>query len=142
MAKLVVALLLAMVSSSAASEEEIHRWTAVTVVADTRLFGDVEVKATADAKGNVATLTVTVKGKAVVIPAKWIATLPPLRLASLEVRSEVGYDPQPWLYVVFDRGIATRDRVHVAFQGGKLTHATVTTVDAKGNRKHDERKAP
>ena len=142
MRKLVVVLLFASISPAHASQEEIHGWKSVTVVADTKLFGDVEVKATADAKGNVQALSIAVKGKSISIPAPWLASLPPLRLASLEVRSEVGYDPQPWLYVVFDRGIATRDRVHIAMQGGKLMHATLTTVDAKGNRKHEQRKAP
>ncbi len=142
MHKLALVMLIAMVSTAHASQEEIHHWKSVTVVAETRLFGDVEVKATADAKGNVQALSVAVKGKAIAIPAKWIASLPPLRLASLEVRSEVGYDPQPWLYVVFDRGIATRERVHIAIQGGKLAHATLTAIDAKGNVKHEQRKAP
>ncbi|HSJ99935.1 MAG TPA: transposase [Kofleriaceae bacterium] len=125
-----------------ASEEQIHHWKSVTVVAETRLFGDVEIKATAHANGNVQALSVAAKGKTIAVPAKWIASLPPLRLASLEVRSEVGYDPQPWLYVVFDRGLATRERIHIAFQGGKLAHATLTTVDAKGNVRHEQRKAP
>lgn len=142
MRKLALALLIAIAAPAHASQEEIHHWKSATLVAETQLFGDVEVKATADAKGNVAALSVTVKGTSIAVPAKWLASLPPLRLASLEVRSEVGYDPQPWLYVVFDRGIATRDRVHIAFQGGKLAHATLTTVDAKGNRKHEQRKAP
>jgi hypothetical protein len=142
MRELALVLLIAMVSTAHASQEVIHSWKSVTVVADTRLVGDVEVKAAADAKGNVQALSVAVKGKTIAIPAKWLASLPPLRLASIEVRSEVGYDPQPWLYVVFDLGIATRDRVHIAIQGGKLVHATVTTVDAKGNLKHEQRKAP
>jgi hypothetical protein len=142
MTRLVLVLLIAMGSAAHASEEEIHRWKSVTVVADTRLFGDVEVKATADAQGHVAALSVTARGKTIAVPARWLASLGALRLASLEVRSEVGYDPQPWLYVVFDRGVATRDRVHVAFQGGKLAHASITTVDARGNRKHEQRKAP
>jgi hypothetical protein len=142
MRTLVLGLLIAMASTAHASQEEIHHWKSVTLVAETRLFGDVEVKAAADAKGNVQSLTVAVKGKAIAVPAKWLASLPPLRLASIEVRSEVGYDPQPWLYLVFDRGISTRDRVHIAIQGGKLAHATLTTVDAKGNLKHEQRKAP
>jgi hypothetical protein len=142
MRKLALAVLIAMVSPAYASEEQIHHWKSVPVVAETRLFGDVEVKAAADTKGNVQALSVAVKGKTIAVPAKWLASLPPLRLASLEVRSEVGYDPQPWLYVVFDRGIVTRERAHIAFQGGKLAHATLTTVDARGNLKHEQRKAP
>lgn len=142
MRKLALVVLIAMVSPAHASEEQIHHWKSVTLVAETRLFGDVEVKAAADAKGNVQALSVAVKGKTIAVPAKWLASLPALRLASLEVRSEVGYDPQPWLYVVFDRGIATRERVHLAFQGGKLAHAMLTTVDAKGHVKHEQRKAP
>ena len=142
MIKLTLVLLLALSSAAHASQEQIHHWRSVTVVADTSLFGDVEIKATADAKGNVQALSVAAKGKTIAIPAAWIASLPSLRLASIEVRSEVGYDPQPWLYLVFDRGISTKDRVHIAIQGGKLAHATVTTVDAQGAVKHEQRKAP
>jgi hypothetical protein len=142
MRKLALIVLIAMVSTAHASQEEIHHWKSVTVVAETRLFGDVEVKAAADAKGNIQALSVAVKGKTVAVPANWIGSLPPLRLASLEVRTEVGYDPQPWLYIVFDRGLATRERVHIAIQGGKLAHAMLTTVDARGNLKRELRKAP
>lgn len=134
----------ALAGTALASEEEIHGWKSATIAASTQLFGDVEVKATADAKGNVATVTVTAKGKTIVVPAKWLAGLGALPLSTLEIRSEVGYDPQPWLYVVFRTGPRTVKgsvEVHIALQGGKLVHATLNTFDGKGGSKFETKKA-
>ena len=139
--RLAALIVLALASSGHASQEQIHNWKAVNIVADTSLFGDVEVKATADAKGNVQSLVVTSNGRTIAIPTSWLRTLPAMRLGSLEVRTEVGYDPKPWLYVVFHVGW-TQDLVHIAFQNGKLAHAGLTTVDAKGDKKYEQRKAP
>src|SRR6185436_19740814 len=107
-------LLLAPASPALASEEEIHPWSSVTITASTHLFGDVTVTATADAKANVKTVEVKVKGKSITVPAKLIESLPAMPLASLEIRSEVGYDKDPWLYVFFRRGPANvKDSVAV-----------------------------
>ncbi len=136
-------LVLTFAGSALASEEEIHRWRSATVSAPTQLFGDVEVKAAADAKGNVSSLEVAAKGKTIRVPAKFLAALPPLPLASLEIRSEVGYDKDPWLYVVFRTGprtVAGSVEVHVAMQGGTLVNASLETFDGKGGSKRDTRK--
>jgi hypothetical protein len=130
-----------------ASEEEIHDWKAVTLVAAAGAFGDVTVAAKADAASHVATLAVTVKGQTIAVPATWLATLPPLTLTGLEVRSERGYGPTPILYVVLrvdpaKAGGARRKDVHVWFQDGKLTGASITTTDAKGDTTFEQRKAP
>jgi len=133
----------ALAGSALASEEQIHGWKSATIAASTQLFGDVEVKATADAKGNVAAVTVTAKGKTIAVPAKLLAGLGALPLSSLEIRSEVGYDPEPWLYVVFRTGPRTVKgsvEVHIGMQGGKVMQVSLNTFDGKGGSKYETRK--
>lgn len=129
-------------SPTRASQEQIHNWKAATLVADTSLFGTVEVKATADSGGNVKTLAVTVKGKTITIAEKWLKTLPSLPLASIQVRSEPGWDPTPWLYIRFEGPSMPKVETYIAIQNGKLVRASIITVDAKGNQKLENRKAP
>ena len=142
--KLILSLLamMAVTSAAMASQEQIHNWKAATLVADTSLFGTVEVKATADSGGNVQTLAVTMNGTAITIPETWLKTLPGLPLASIQVRSERGYDPTPWLYIHFESSRIPKVQTHIAIQNGKPVRASITTVDAKGTAKHEDRKAP
>jgi hypothetical protein len=142
--KLILSLLavVAVTSPATASQEQIHNWKAATLVAETSLFGTVEVKATADSGGNVQTLAVTVKGTTVTIPEPWLKTLPGLPLASIQVRSERGYDPTPWLYIYFESPSTPKVHTHIAIQNGKLVRASITTVDANGTQKQEDRKAP
>ena len=144
MGKLILslALILGAATVARASEEQIHNWKTATLVADTSLFGEVAVTASADAGGRVKSLSVKVKGKTIVVPDKWIATLPDLPLASIQVRSERGYDKDPWLYVYFQTPSTPQVQVHISFQSGKLAGGSITTIDAKGNRKYEQRKAP
>jgi len=132
---------MALTSHAMASQEQIHKWKAATVVADTSLLGTVEVKATADSGGNVQTLAVTVKGTTITIPEKWLKTLPDLPLASIQVRSERGYDPTPWLYIYFESPSTPKVHTHIAIQNGKLARASITTVDANGTQKHEDHPA-
>jgi hypothetical protein len=145
LAAAVLALGLFVSHTASASQEQIHRWKTVSVVAPTDLFGDVEVNAGADAKGNVTGLSVRISGATIGVPATWIATLPAVPLASLEVRSEKGMGSPATLYVVFKNGpttVAGSVMVHVWFQAGKLAGGSVTTYDGKGGSKWDQRKAP
>ena len=142
---LISLLVVAFAGSAVASQEQTHTWKSANVSVSTTLFGDVEVHATADASGTVKTVEVVVKGKTIAVPPKWIATLPAMPLSSLEIRTERGYDPQPWLYVYFRSGpVDAKGTValHLAFQGGVMKDASVDTYDGKGNSKHEDRKAP
>lgn len=134
--KLVLFVIVALAGSALASQEQIHRWKTVTLVADTDLFGDVEVKASADGTGIVQSLAVTAKGATITVPKAWLAKLPAVKLASLEVRSERGYDPQPWLYVVFHLPSGANDVLHVSFQNGKLTGASTDIATSPTASKH------
>jgi hypothetical protein len=135
--------LFALASPAAASEEEIHNWKSATMVATTSLFGAVEVKATADAGGSVQTLAVIVKRTTITIPEKWLKSLGNLPVASMQVRTESGHDPHPWLYIYFRTPSTPTVHVHIAIQNGKLVRASIVTTDAKGKQaKYEERKAP
>lgn len=145
--RVLIAFVIAILVTSAAlaSEEQIHHWKATTVTASTDLFGDVEMKATADDKGNLKALTVTAKGKKIDVPPTWIATLPAVPISSIEVRTERGYDPDPWLYAVFrsgPRGAKGAVELHIAFQGGKLKQALVETFAGNNTSKTAFVKAP
>jgi hypothetical protein len=139
MRKLAFLLTLALATPSLASQEQTHVWKSATVAATTQLFGDVAMKATADASGNLVTLDIVVKGKRISVPAKLISSLPAMPLASLEIRTERGYDKDPWLYAYFLSGptnVKGSVAVHIAVQGGKLMDASIDTYDGAGASKH------
>jgi hypothetical protein len=145
MRTLIVLVVVAFAGSALASREQTHSWKSATVAVSTSLVGDVEVKATADATGNVKTVDVVVKGKTITVPAKWIATLPAMPLGSLEIRTERGHDPEPWLYVFFRNGVRDAKgtvELHLAVHGGKLKDASVDTYDGKGGSKHETKPVP
>lgn len=145
LAAVFLALGLSLSHTASASQEQIHRWKTVMVVAPTDLFGDVEVNAGADASGNVNGLSVRIAGATIGVPATWLATLPKMPLSSLEIRSEKGMTGKPILYAVFRNGpttVAGSQTVHIWFQDGKLESALVMTYDGKGSSKWDQRKAP
>ena len=51
---------------------------------------------------------VQVGGKSVQFPEKAYSDLQWPLLNTVELRSEVGYDQHPWLYIVFETGFHTR----------------------------------
>ena len=131
-------------SPALASQERIHPLTRVTLATHAAAFGDIEVVAKA-AGGKLASLSITAGKRTIVVPAAWLRTLPAMELAGIEIRSERGYGPAPILYVVVrgDRaqlGTARDRRVHFAIEAGKLTGASITTIDANGATKYEQRK--
>jgi hypothetical protein len=146
-ATLAAALLVAGALPASASEEEIHAWKKVTVVADAGRFGEVTVTAesTTGAKAAITALTVKVQGKTIAVPRAALQELSGLQLHTLQVRSEAGYDKHPWLYVVLDRWRANRpattvaETVHFAIQGGKLRHRSISIRDRSGQTKWEKK---
>jgi hypothetical protein len=117
-----------------ASEEMIHPWKQATVQVDTgKSFGVVEVtvKATLTPKPALTALTVKAGGRALALPARALADLPELDVSTLEIRTEPGYDPQPWLYVVFQvprhrlAAGTTQQWLSFSFQGGQFKKRTL-----------------
>jgi hypothetical protein len=127
------ALLVASSTAAHASEEEIHEWKQVSITVDTNLFGEVTVQAVRSA-GRVGSLTVKLGKDTVTVSTDWLKRLPPLRITSIEVRSERGYDPKPWLYIVFATD-KPQQKGYVAIQDGKLVKAFTITRDDKGQMK-------
>lgn len=147
MRAIVAAAVLAWSFAAQASEEEIHQAKRVAAVADTSLFGEVEARAETapGAKPALKSLTVVVKSTPIVFPAAAFEGLPPLALEGLQIRSERGYDKDPWLYVVFQVAAhhlpagAQRQSVHFAISAGKARYRAVTTVDKAGASKWDKK---
>jgi hypothetical protein len=143
----VVALLLIGAQPVSASEEEIHAWKKVTVVADAGKLGEVVViaESTTGAKAAITSLSVKVQGKAIVVPRPALQEVPGLQLHTLQVRSEAGYDKDPWLYVVFDRWRPNRpaaivaETVHFAIQTGKLKHRSISLRGKSGQTKWEKK---
>lgn len=144
----VVAVLLLVCSVAAASQEQIHPPKAITLVAGTSLFGDVEVRGKVNTAGHVDSISVVVNKTTIQISAAWLKTLPSMTLAGIEIRTERGYGPKPVLYIVLGSDVATLpsgtkdQRVHLWIEDGKLTGASITTYDAKGSSKSEQRKGP
>ncbi len=147
MRAIVAAAVLAWSHAAHASEEEIHQAKRVTAVAETGMFGEVEVRAeaTPGAKPALKSLAVVVKGTAIAFPAAAFEGLPPLALEGLQLRSERGYDKDPWLYVVLQVAAhhlpagAQRQSVHFAISAGKARYRAVTTVDKAGASMWDKK---
>lgn len=117
-----------------ASEEMIHPWKQATVQVDTgKSFGVVEVtlKATVTPKAAITALSVKAGGRALGLPARALADLPELDAATLEIRTEPGYDKLPWLYVVFQvpryrlAPGTTAQWVSFSFQGGQFKKRSI-----------------
>jgi hypothetical protein len=139
-----------LVRPAAASEESIHNWTKAIVVADTDSFGDVEVRATGSRGATPRVQSITVKTEKTTIPISkaFVKSLPAMRLNTVQVHTEAGYDPDPWLYVVFETtasGTSAKVKgqwVHFAIQSGRLVHASIKTQGASGQFKFETRKLP
>jgi hypothetical protein len=138
-------LVLATAGVAVASKERIHEWRSLELSAVTEHFGLVEVRASADAKGNVNTLRVSYGEASITVPEQWIDVLPDLPLSSVEIRSEPGDDSRPWLYLFFRKGLPGANKtveVHIAFRSGKLDSASTMTSDGKGGGQHKAFRAP
>jgi hypothetical protein len=146
-AAVTAALALLAARPAAASEEEIHAWRRVTVTVTAGDFGDVEVTAEAapPPQSRLKSVGLTVKGKKLVVPAAALKDAPAIRLETLAVHSERGYDQHPWLYVVIKvakGGLpagAVDGWLYFAVQDGKLRHRALKTRDAKGQYKFDQK---
>jgi hypothetical protein len=128
---------LAMLEPAAgASQEQIHRWKHVALDLDAGAFGSVTITAAGDDRGHVVNLGLAVDHATYDLDAPWLAAQSVL-LASIEVRTEAGTDPKPWLYLVFKLDLAPaksrRDaRLRITYHDGKLVGAAVEVTDAAG----------
>jgi hypothetical protein len=120
-----------------ASEEMVILPTQVAIQADAgQVFGEVavEVKTSSSAdKLKIVSMKLKVNGKWLKVPDAAFSDLERPLLNRLELRSEAGYDKNPWLYVYFE--VASNDivgqfapkRVHIAYHDGKFESRAIET---------------
>ena len=129
-AKLMIASL-----SAATVAQEIPRWESAVVVAHSTTLGTIDVKASADPQGHVRTLAI----EGAEIPATWLATLPPLELDTLAMRTDA---PTHRLLVTFATTGADDPHVRLTIENGKVVDATIVRTTAEGKEKLEPRKPP
>ena len=126
----VIALALALGGAAHASQERTHSWKAVTIGVSSAEFGDISASAAGD--GWVAALTVTVKGKTIVVPTEWIAKLPvSLKISTIDIRVS-----GPWVVIGFLTGRGDRypqyGLVGIQVSTGKVMQLEIQTHDIHG----------
>lgn len=136
--------------SAAASEEEIHSPYEIIVSADTgKLFGDVTVEIKTDKRikaPKIISIRVKIGGEWKDVPEKAFSDLDSPLLNKTEIRTEVGYDDSPWLYIYFEVGHRDKNgkwnpkRVHIAYHKGRFESRSITTPvsDSKSDWKKIE----
>ena len=117
--------------------QEIPAWRSAEIVAHSSTIGDLDLRASSDAKGHVRSLAISGPGIALDVPAAWLATLPPLELDTVAVRGETGA-----VYVTFATGGADHEHVRLVVREGKLVEADITRVTGEGKEKSEVRPAP
>jgi hypothetical protein len=77
-------------------------------------------------------------GNSISIPQEAYADLEQPLLNSIELRTEAGYDENPWLYIVLKVGYKTSDgkwnpkRVHIAYHAGRVEARSIQTPKSNG----------
>lgn len=125
------------------SPEEILEPSEVSIRAEAGArFG--EVRATVRTKGRgaerrISEINLGVGSKSVRIPEKAYSDLASPLLNTVELRTEAGYDKEPWLYVFFQVGFSTAEghwcpkRVHIAYHAGRLESRSIETPNPDGS---------
>ena len=137
------ALLCGLPRVSFGSQEEILEPSEVSIRADAEArFG--EVRATIRTKGRgaerrISDIKLQVGGKPVRIPEKAYSDLASPLLNTVELRTEAGYDKEPWLYISFQVGFSTAEghwcpkRVHIAYHAGRIESRSIETPNPDGS---------
>ena len=94
----------------------------------------------------ISDIKLQVGGKSVRVPEKAYRDLASPLLNTVELRTDPGYDKEPWLYVVFELGHRTADgqwrpkRVHIAYQAGRIESRSIDTPNPDGSSTHQTEK--
>ncbi len=125
------------------SEEQILEPIAVSLRADAGAdFGEVSVNIRTKGRTSerrISKIELTVGGKAVHIPEKAYSDLVSPLLNTVELRTEPGYDRNPWLYIFLQTAYRTSDgqwrrkRIHIAFHAGRVESRSIDTPNADGS---------
>ena len=135
-AKLMIASL-----STAPTVHEVPTWRSAAIVVHSESAGDLDIVATADAKGHVRSLAITGSGIAIDVPATWLATLPALDLGSVALRGD-GPASAHKLDLSFATGGEEDEHVRFGIEHGKITQARIVKVTAEGKEKAEVRNPP
>ena len=136
-----IALVLGLAS---ASEEQIAPWSEITISTDF-IAPYAESKVTLKTEGGALT-RVTVKPAStaeVVVPKEALKGLTAVQLQSVQLTSEMGYDPVPWLYIKISYGAAIPGTTKVyrqavfAVQGDRVVYRALLTPHGDGY-KHEQ----
>ncbi len=125
------------------SEEQILEPSQVSLRADAGApFGEVSVNIRTkgrNAERRISSIELTIGGKAVRIPEKAYSDLALPLLNTVELRTEPGYDRNPWLYIFLQTAYRTSDgqwrpkRIHIAFHAGRVESRSIDTPNADGS---------
>ena len=131
-----------------ASQEKIIQPYKVTVSADAgKPFGDVTVEITTDRKADnpkITAIRLKVDGEWQDVPKKAFTDLDSPLLNETEIRTEVGRDDSPWLYIYFE--VSHRDnsgtwrpkQVHIGYHKGRFEQRSITTPTSDTESKWDK----
>ncbi len=125
------------------SEEEVLEPSEITIRAQAGApFGEVVATVRAEGRGperKVSRITLRVGGKSVPVPAGAYSDLVSPRLNTVELRTEAGYDKQPWLYIYLQLAFRTSDgqmrpkRVRIAYHAGRIESRSIETPNPDGS---------
>ena len=131
------------------SEEYIVPPHQISIAADAgKPFGDVIVRISTNKdpkEPKITSIRLHIHGKWVSVPEKAFADLKTPLLNAAEIRTEVGYDESPWLYIYFE--LAHRDqsgkwnpkKVHIAYHRGQFEYRAVSTPLSSGSSKWEKK---
>lgn len=135
--------------SAVGSEEYIVPPYQISIAADAgKPFGEVIVHIDTNKdqrKPKIVSIRLRIHGKWLSVPEKAFADLDAPLLSAAEIRTEVGYDESPWLYIYFE--LAYRDqsgkwnpkKVHIAYHREKFEHRAITTPLSNGSSKWEKK---
>ncbi len=135
-AKLMIASL-----STATAAHEIPKWQSVSIVARSQSVGDMTITSTADAEGHVRTLALATRDFHIDVPAPYLATLPPLELATVALRGE-GPPAMHVLTVGFATGGGDDEHVVLTIDHGAITGTAIVRISSEGKEKRTARPPP
>lgn len=141
---LIIGFLITFSHSGHCSEETIHSPYEVSLIVNAGAsFGEVKVTIRAtpskDTPTKILSIDLWLDGKAIKISEAAYSDLEAPLLGSTQIRSEVGYDKNPWLYIYFELAYRMEDgqwrpkRVHIAYQDGKIKYRTIDTPHPDGS---------
>jgi hypothetical protein len=119
-----------------ATQERILVPHEISIVADAgQPFGEVRA-CLRTREGRIEGIDLEVAGKKILIPAAAYADLRIPLSSTLQLRTDPGYEKEPWLYVYFELAHRTPDgqsrpkRVHIAYHRGKIESRSIETPDS------------